>query len=63
MPAKHKILDKILIFFTEDGVPVGKLYKKKYERNIYIQFFAFLKSMKKVVGSGSGSVKAITTNF
>jgi hypothetical protein len=35
---------------TEDNVPAGKL--KKYEKPI---FFAFLKSLKKGVGSGLGS--------
>ncbi len=48
-----QILAKNFIFKTEDDVPLGKLKKKIWKRNI---FFASLKSMKKGVESGFGSI-------
>jgi hypothetical protein len=57
MLAKYRILiqnfSKALNFLTLPNVPVGKLQEKNIEK---IFFFAFLKSLKKVVGSGSGSI-------
>ncbi len=48
-----KIFAKNKNFQSEDDVPVRKLKEKIYEKNI---FFASLKSIKKVVGSGAGSI-------
>jgi hypothetical protein len=45
------MLRKNYIFKTAD-VPVGKLYKEKYEEK---NFFTSLKSLRKGVGSGYGS--------
>ncbi len=38
---------------TEDNVPAGKLQEKNMKKKI--TFFAYLKSLKKGVGSGVGS--------
>ncbi len=58
MPAKPNFNTKfwqkiVLVFYTEDGVPGGKLLEKM-KKKIGI-FLASLKSMKKRVGSGVGS--------
>ncbi len=51
---RTKFWQKIKFFKFEDDVPLEMLKEKNMKKML---FFASLKSLKKVVGSGSGSIR------